>query len=190
MTFTSPTAPESLGGAIRQMRDKWGWFLAFGVALSALGFVALGYVVIGTLVSVVFNGFLMIVAGGAEILFGFRAKTWGRMALLIAAGALYVTAGLITVNHPLLAAAVFTLLLGAGLVAAGLVRLLLAFQLPADAPRWWVAIGAVVTTLLGVMILASWPGSSLVLIGTFLAIELIFQGAGWITFALGLKKSA
>lgn len=187
--MTMSSTPRSLGGAIRELREKWGWFLAFGVALTALGFLALGYVVVGTIVSVVFNGFLMIVAGAAEVMFGFRAKTWGRMALLIAAGAIYVVAGLITVNHPLLAATVFTLLLGAGLVATGIVRLVLAFQLPAEAPRWWVAIGAVVTTLLGIMILASWPGSSLVLIGTFLAIELIFQGVGWITFALGLKNA-
>lgn len=189
MSQTSP-APHSLGASIRALREKWGWFLAFGVALTALGFIALGYVVLGTIVSVVFNGFLMIIAGAAEIVLGFRARTWGRTALLIVAGALYVLAGLIAVNNPLLAATIFTLLLGAGLIATGIVRLVMAFQLPKDAPRGLVMLGAAVTTLLGVLIISSWPASSLFLIGTFLAIELIFQGAGWISFAWGLKNAS
>jgi uncharacterized membrane protein HdeD (DUF308 family) len=48
----------------------------------------------------------------------------------------------------------------------------------------------VITLLLGIIILAKWPVSSLYILGIFLGIDLVFAGVGWIFVGLGLKSRA
>ena len=56
------------------------------------------------------------------------------------------------------------------------------------APWVWVALSGLVTLLLGGMILAHWPASSLFVLGMFLGIDLIFAGTGWIAMGLALRR--
>ncbi|MBK9083516.1 MAG: DUF308 domain-containing protein [Rhizobiales bacterium] len=186
----TPARPASIGAAIDRISSNWGWFAAYGALLIALGALALVYVVSATVATVLVNGVLMAVAGVAEIAFGLRAKTWGRFILMIFAGVLYLAAGVLVWMNPLLASAAMTLMLGVALLIAGGVRFALAFQMPSDAPRAWVFLGAAATTLLGALVLAMWPGNSLVLLGTLLGVELILSGFGWISFASVLRRFA
>jgi uncharacterized membrane protein HdeD (DUF308 family) len=48
----------------------------------------------------------------------------------------------------------------------------------------------VVTLLLGLLILARWPISSLFVLGLFLGIDLVIAGASWIAIGFGLKQRA
>jgi uncharacterized membrane protein HdeD (DUF308 family) len=81
-----------------------------------------------------------------------------------------------------------TVILGAALVATGVVRIVLAFQMQTGAPWAWVAISGVITTFLGAIILIHWPVSSLYVLGMFLGIDLLFAGAGWVSFGLALRR--
>jgi uncharacterized membrane protein HdeD (DUF308 family) len=47
----------------------------------------------------------------------------------------------------------------------------------------------VITVLLGVLILARWPVSSLYILGLFLGIDLIMAGASWVGIGLGLRRA-
>jgi uncharacterized membrane protein HdeD (DUF308 family) len=67
------------------------------------------------------------------------------------------------------------------------VRAWLGFELPAGPNRGFVWLGAAVTFLLGLTIVISWPMSSLYVLGTLLGVDLLFHGAGWVSFALGLR---
>ena len=87
----------------------------------------------------------MIVAGCVEVYMGSRAKDWRHFSLWVIAGVLYLAAGVMAIANPLLASVVFTLLLGAGLFAAGAMRLYLAFKLPASQARTMVMLSAFVT---------------------------------------------
>jgi uncharacterized membrane protein HdeD (DUF308 family) len=53
-----------------------------------------------------------------------------------------------------------------------------------------VAASALITLLLGLMIVARWPTSSLYTLGIFLGIDLIFIGSGRLTIGLALNKRA
>jgi uncharacterized membrane protein HdeD (DUF308 family) len=56
-------------------------------------------------------------------------------------------------------------------------------------PWIWIALSGVVTLLVGLIILAHWPISSLFVLGLFLGIDLIFAAAGWISLGLGLREA-
>jgi uncharacterized membrane protein HdeD (DUF308 family) len=180
----------SLGEAIERLRGKWAAITAFGVLLVVLGAAALFFSLVATIVTVTLNGVLFLVAGGAEIGIGMHSRTWGRFFLWVLGGLLYIAVGVLCIVNPFLASAALTLVLGAALIAAGVVRGYLAFQLPADQPRALVFVGAAVTILLGLIIVTHWPLDSVYVLGTLLGVDLLFHGVGWVSFGMGLRPSA
>jgi uncharacterized membrane protein HdeD (DUF308 family) len=55
----------------------WGWFLAFGIALLLLGVVAIVRSVTATIVSMLFFGWLLVLASGIEIAQAVMVGHWG-----------------------------------------------------------------------------------------------------------------
>ncbi len=180
----------SLGEAVERLREKWAAITAFGVLLVVLGFAALFFSLIATIVTVTLNGVLFLIAGAAEIGIGMHAREWGRFFLWVIGGLLYVAVGVLCIVNPALASVALTLLLGAGLIAAGAVRAYLAFQIPADHPRGLVFLAAAVTILLGLIIVNGWPHNSVYVIGALLGVDLLFHGVGWVSFGMGLQARA
>ncbi len=179
--------PHSLGAAIHRLRAKWGAILAFGLLLMALGALSLAFVLFSTLAMVTLNGVFFVVAGAAEIGVGMHARSWARFFFWVIGGFIYIAAGVFCVLYPLAASAILTLLIGAGLIAAALVRAYLGFELPAGPRRSLVWLGCAVTFGLGLIIVVHWPLSSAYVLGTLLGVDLLFHGAGWVSFALGLR---
>jgi uncharacterized membrane protein HdeD (DUF308 family) len=175
---------------LEPLRVKWGWIVALGAVFLVAGFVALGSVITATVVSVTVVGAMMLVSGVAEIINAFSVKTWGKFLLWALLGALYVIAGIVTVRNPLLAATVLTLILGIDLIVSGFLRIFLAIQMAQGTPWAWVALSGVVTLLVGGMILAQWPVSSLFMLGILLGVDLMFAGVGWISMGLALKRQS
>ena len=173
---------------IAPLRAKWGWIVTLGAVYVIVGFIALGSVVVATVASVLVVGVAMIVAGIAEVINAFQVKSWGKFLLWALLGVLYVIAGFATFENPLLAAALLTLVLGASLVASGIMRIILAFSMKRETPWIWVALSGIITLLLGLLILAHWPINSVYILGLLLGIDLITVGAGWIGIGLGLRR--
>lgn len=174
--------------AVAPLRSKWGWIVALGVVYLAVGIIALGSVVTATVASVFVIGIMMLIAGVAEVISAFQIKTWGKFLVWALLGVLYIVAGFVTFQNPLLAASVFTLILGAVLVVSGIMRIILAFSMKSEMPWGWVLLSGALTLVLGLMILAHWPVSSLFILGTLLAVDLIFAGLGWIGLGLSLRR--
>jgi len=53
----------------------------------------------------------------------------------------------------------------------------------------WQALDAIITFVLGVLLVSQWPISGLWAIGLFLGIDLIFYGCVWVAIALGLRNA-
>jgi uncharacterized membrane protein HdeD (DUF308 family) len=189
MTNTSyPLSNSQVSSDTAPLRAKWGWIVALGVVYLLAGFIALGSVVMATVASVLVVGVMMIIAGVAEVFSAFQIKSWGKFLLWVLLGVLYIIAGFVTFENPLLAAALLTLILGASLVASGIMRIILAFNMKQETPWIWIVLSGVITLLLGLLILAHWPVSSLYILGLFLGIDLIMAGAGWIGLGFGLHR--
>ena len=189
MTSASDTShPSGLGSGITALHAKWGWIVALGVVYLIAGFVALGSMVMATVASVIVVGAMMIVAGVAEIIGAFQLKSWGKFLIWALLGVLYVVAGFLTFENPLLAAVLLTLFLGAALIASGVVRLFLAFSMKRESPWVWVALSGAITLLLGLLIVARWPVNSVYILGLFLGIDLVMAGVGWISLGFSLRR--
>ncbi len=184
----SPTPGGMVAGHLSELRAKWGWFVALGLLMVMAGAIALGNLVLSTVVSVLYIGVMMAVSGGAQVIHAFQVKTWGAFAFWLLDGLLFLAAGLVCIFVPMVAAEFLTLFLGVSLIIGGAFRLVAAFQLrPADG--WgWIAFSAAIAVLLGIEIIAGWPVSGLWVLGLLLGIDLVFNGIAVLFLGFGLKK--
>ena len=190
MSSTSQAVNPTDAAGLEPLRAKCGWIVALGIVYSIAGFIALGSVVLATAATVFVVGIMMVIAGVAEVINAFQIKTWGKFLLWLLLGALYIVAGFVTFENPLLAAAILTLVLGFSLLASGIMRVVLAFGMQQTMPWVWVLLSGIITFLLGLVIVAHWPVSSLYVLGIFLGVDLVIAGAGWIGIGFGLKRHA
>src|SRR6202167_2193892 len=110
------TSAHSLGEAVERLRGKWAAITAFGVLLVVLGFAALTFSLIATIVTVTLNGVLFLIAGGAEIGIGMHAREWGRFFLWVVGGLVYIAAAGLGIVHSRLPSTIPAAFLGARLL--------------------------------------------------------------------------
>jgi uncharacterized membrane protein HdeD (DUF308 family) len=167
----------------------WGWFLAFGIGLVVLGIAAVVRSVTATIVSMLFFGWLLVLACGIEIAQAIVVGHWAGFFHHLLAAILFGVVGVLIVSRPLLSAEVATVVMALLFLIGGLFQLI--GSLWVALPGWgWEAADGLITFVLGILVLAQWPASGLWVIGLFIGIDLIFYGAAWIALALGLRGSA
>ncbi len=181
MSISDPAGrrPRSLGSAAEHLKHRWGWIVAYGALSAGLGVVALVLTESATIASVLVIGTFMVVAGVVEIGIGIRSRGVARVVAWEVAGVLYLLVGLFAVALPETASAVITLLLGAGLIATGVVRVVVGFETTGTRSRGGIILAGLVTALLGLLIVVGWPASSAFVLGTFLGLDLLFYGVTW-----------
>ncbi len=184
----TPTPGGLVAGQLSELRAKWGWFVALGLLMIIAGAIALGNLVLSTVVSVLYIGVMMAISGGAQIIHSFQVKTWGAFAFWLLDGLLFLAAGIVAIVVPMVAAEMLTLLLGVSLIVGGVFRLIAAFKLRPAEGWGWIAFSAVIAILLGIEIIAGWPLSGLWVLGLLLGIDLIFNGVAVLFLGFGLKK--
>jgi uncharacterized membrane protein HdeD (DUF308 family) len=184
----STMTESSVASELAPLRAKSGWIVALGVVYVIAGLIALGSVMFATVVTVFVVGIMMLIAGVAEVFNAFQIKSWGKFLVWLLLGLLYIVAGFVTFENPLLAAAVLTLFLGFSLIFSGVMRIFLGFSMKVGTPWMWVVLSGIITLLLGLVIVVHWPVSGLYILGLFLGIDLIIVGIGWIGVGFGLKQ--
>lgn len=165
------------------------WVAGILAALElVLGFILLSFPFLLGVSAVWVAGFVLSVAGLVRLLQGITRsenRWWNLVAAL-----LYLVVGVFTVIMPVLSMEWWTLLIGASLITAGIMRMGVAITLWADNGRFWRILNALVSLVLGVMIVWGWPESSVWLIGTLIAVEMIFSGWTLMFLALSRREEA
>jgi uncharacterized membrane protein HdeD (DUF308 family) len=165
---------------------SWGWFLFFGIGLAVLGIAAIVRSVAATVVSMLFFGWLLLIAAGIEVVQTVMSGRETGMFQHLAAAVLFGVVGLLIVWRPVVSAEILTLLMGAFFLVTGLFQIV--GPMLTSLPDWgWHVVNGIITLLLGILVLAQWPASGLWLIGMFVGIDLLFYGIAWITVALHLR---
>lgn len=163
---------------------NWHWTWIWGILLIILGILAISFAVFTTLLSILFVGALLFVSGLIIFIDACMGwwKKWSVFLIQLGIAILYVAAGIIVMQNPIMASVTLTLLLGALYIGIGIARIVYSYPAYIPQRRWRMGSG-VVTLILGLLILANWPAASLWLIGLFIGIDLIF--VGWTYLMLG-----
>lgn len=169
-------SPSGSAAAMEHLHHTWGWFVGLGIVLMGLGAIAIASAVAATLVSVLVFGWLLIIGGVFEAVYAFWQERWSAFFIDLTIGILYAVVGFMIVANPTAAAVTLTLLVAMFLILAGLFRSVAA--LAVRPLHWgWLLLHGLISLVLGIAIWQQWPLSGLWVIGLFVGIELLLNGA-------------
>lgn len=171
--------------------ENWLRFLIWGIVLTVIGLFAIYASTFATLLTMVILGFVVFFSG--SIIFvdalTFWWGKWSGFFLHLVVALLYLAVGMILIMNPLEGSISLTLLLGIFYLIIGLFRIFNSSS--TQTPRWgWALFSGLINFVLGVLILANWPSSSLFIIGLFVGIDLVFVGWSYIMAGLAGKAIA
>lgn len=165
-------------GADELREATWGWWLALLIGLAS---VAAGVIVIAKpsnslkTLAVIFGIFILL-DGIIGLVGAIIGRTTNR-GLLTVLSVLSVVVGVLLVRHPLGGVRAVALLVGIWLIAAGIVRLVAAFEIP-DHRLWRIAV-ALVLGIFGIVIVAE-PHIGYTTLAVITGIGFILYGIGMI----------
>jgi uncharacterized membrane protein HdeD (DUF308 family) len=166
---------------------SWWLYLVLGIVLLIAGVFVLGDAVLASVVSALFIGWAILIAGIIEIVHAFSAREWKGFLLDLLLGALYIAGGWILVSNPLAATISLTLALGIIWIASGIFRIVLASALWREG-GWGILFSGLLAVLAGGLILAEWPASGLWVLGFLLGIDLIVHGIAWMGYSFSVRS--
>ncbi len=175
------------GASYSSIAGKWGWFVALGFVLIALGILAWIDVVMVTIASTIVIGALLLVGGVFQLIHAFMNPGWRGFVFGLLAGVLYVIGGVLIISEPVQGAILLTILLVAAIIVGGIVRIVLALR-HREVHAWGlILLSGLVSFVVGGLLYANMPWPGLWLLGTLIAVELFVQGAGWLYFGVALR---
>ncbi len=154
--------------------------------LLVLGIAAIVRSVAATVVTMLFFGWLLVLAAGIEIAQAVMVGHWAGFFYHLLAAVLFGVAGLMLATRPVISAEAVTILMALFFLVGGLFQVIASIAVTLPGWGWQVADG-IITFILGALVLAQWPISGLWVIGLFVGIDLIFYGGAWIALALNLR---
>lgn len=165
------------------------WFFWLGLALTVLGIAAISAATLTTVITVTVLG-LFITLGSVFLILDtlkFWWGNWGGFFLHLIVAILYLIAGLMLIEYPLIGSMSITFILGVAYVVIGMFRLIYVFntRLHGSSVAFF---NGLISLLIGILILQSWPDSSLFILGLFVGIDLLFVGLAYIFMSLSVKR--
>jgi len=171
---------------LEALQKRWSWILGLGIALIVLGTIACGSVVVTSLATMVFVGWLMILGGVLEAGHAFTCKAWSGFFVDLLSGVLYTVAGFFIVANPGASAVALTFVIAMYLIFGGVFRIMM--TLVRRFEHWpWFLLHGVVNLVLGIAIWRQWPFSGLWVIGLFVGIDLVLNGWSLVMLAFAVR---
>lgn len=182
----TPLQKQIFGEAVKHS----GKLIAIGVLLVICGMLGLIAETAFSFASISILGAVAFVGGVFMAIHAFQSKGWRTFLIQSLFAALYIGLGVFVWMAPLAALEGLTIWLAALFLVTGVLRLIAAFQNGSGASMLWPALSGVLTIILGVMILNSWPEGATWVPGLLLAIELLLQGWALIFIGLAIKRAS
>jgi len=173
-----------------EIKNRSAWSIFMGVVTAALGVFLIVYPLAAAAMTTVLLGWALIFVGIAHFVFALNSQTAGNFFLKVFLSVLYGISGIALAFFPIVGVAALTGVLGTLLlIQAGLLTVT-AFQLkPLDG--WgWLLVDAGASLLLGIMIIAQWPFSSVWAIGTLVGVSVLMGGISRIMISAKLRSGA
>ena len=165
------------------------WLVALlAVAELILGFVLLSFPYFLGASAVWVMGVVLLVVGLMRLIQVFTRpgyRLWNLLAAVI-----YFCLGAAFILRPEFSMAAITLVIGLALLIGGVLRLGVSFSLRHEQGSAWRFFNAIISIVLGAIVTWSWPQSSFWLIGTIIAVEMIFSGWTLLFLALAPRRSS
>ncbi len=174
----------------KELKSASGWGMVWGILTMLCGFMAIGAPFASGLALTMVFGIALLAAGVSMLIYAFQAPSLGKTVLKLLFAGLTIAVGIAILAQPGIALVKLTLILGAFFVADGIMGFIVAWSVRPEKGWGWLIFNALITVVLGVMILNGWPESSLVVIGLLVGIRLVFAGMTMLTLGTAGRQVA
>ncbi|NHQ75786.1 hypothetical protein HAT86_15140 [Roseovarius gahaiensis] len=164
--------------------------LVIGALSLVGGITALLNPLAATLSAELLAGYVFVAIGMLMLLSIFTDDSWRSRLLSLALGAAILAIGVSLVSNPLKGVLQLTVVVAVLMLVMGVLRVFLAFWVPATRLKIMLILSGFVSLVLGAMILTSFPFSAAVALGILLAVELISSGISLISLGLAARDRA
>ncbi|HEY3637612.1 MAG TPA: DUF308 domain-containing protein [Rhizomicrobium sp.] len=183
----STVADSLFHGRLRASSSRLLWL---GLAIMLVGFAALVFPILSTLVAALFVGWVFLVSGGFMLFGSFSIHGTGPFFGSLLLSLLSIAAGIFLIFNPLAGAVALTLMIGVIFIFQGAFEIFFAFE--SRPHRGWVGmlISGIASIVMAILIAAGWPAISLVVLGILLGVNLVTTGIGYILISRSLQPAA
>ncbi|MFI8006338.1 HdeD family acid-resistance protein [Streptomyces sp. NPDC086010] len=171
----------------RKLNRSFGALALLGVLLVVAGLVGLVYTAVATLTTMILFGWLLLVGGLVGLLHAVQARGTPYFWLGVVVAALNIAAGVVVIRNPVGTAEALTMFAALLFLTGGVFRLVGSVVVRGPQFGWTLLQGAF-GLVLGALVLADWPHSSLYVLGCFFSLALLFDGLGLIAMGVGGRR--
>lgn len=175
---------------VGEIKSRSGWAIFMGVVTAALGVFLMLYPMFTATITTVLLAWTLIFVGIAQFVFALSSQKAGQFLWKLLSSTVYVGGGTLLAVTPVAGVAALTGILGGLLLVQSVLQAITAFQLKPLEGWGWFLFDAVWALLLGVMILAQWPFSSVWAIGTLVGVSVMMSGISRIFIAGTIRTGA
>lgn len=174
----------------QQLKKLSGWGMVWGILTILFGLMAIGAPFVSGLAVAMLVGIALLAAGISMTIFSFQAPSLGKVLIKLLFGGLTVLAGIAVLAQPGMALVNLTILLGVYFLVDGFMTFVVAWNVKPQDGWGWLVFNALVTVVLGVMILKGWPETALWVVGMLVGIRLVFSGITMLTLGTAGRQLA
>jgi uncharacterized membrane protein HdeD (DUF308 family) len=178
-----------LGETRRLIAEKWGWFLALGIALIVAGLAAIAFPLLGTIAVKIMLGWLFLIGGVLMIMHAFQAPGWQGFFWELLVGILYAVAGAYLAFFPLTGLLTLAILLAVMFIIEGVFEVMQAFRVRPHEGWGFLLLSGIAALAVGVLITLSLPSSAEWALGLLAGINLLFSGWSYVFLALAGRRA-
>src|SRR5262245_4918493 len=164
------------------------WSIGLSVLIMIAGLIAIALPMIAGIAFTVIVGWLLIVAGAAHLAFAWGARRPSMVVWQVLLGLAYAFIGLYVLVNPVAGLAGLTFAIAVYLFVEGILEFVLSFQLRPAAGSGWLLVDGIVTLLLAIMILGTWPSSSAWVVGTLVGVSIFFSGITRLMLSMTVRR--
>jgi uncharacterized membrane protein HdeD (DUF308 family) len=192
MSTNQPDLAKFQQAVANALHAHWKLYLAEGIVLLALGFIAIVVPPLATLAVTILLAWLFLLSGVMGLITTFWMRHAPGFWWSLVSGALAVLVGASLLAMPLSGALSLTIVLVAFFMIEGVVSIMFALDHKRElSGRWgWMLASGVVDLVLGTMILAGLPSTAAWAIGLLVGINMMFGGSALIGMALHARDAS
>lgn len=193
MSMSSPPSnSEGLQAGAQLIRKHWALFLVEGIALIALGFLAIGVPLAAGLAVEIILGWILLIGGFVGLAAAIAARRLPAFGWTLLSAGLSILAGAALLWSPAQGVLSLTIVLIAFFALDGVTMIMMALGQRAHMPQgWgWLLANGVIDLFLAGVIFWGLPASAAWALGTLVGIDLLFAGSALSAISMGARQQA
>jgi uncharacterized membrane protein HdeD (DUF308 family) len=170
------------------VRRVTGWSIALSVLMIIAGMLAIASPFVAGLAITRVVGWLLLFSGVLHFVYAFRGSSVAAVLWECLLATVYALVGFYVLANPAVGLATLTLVIASYLFVEAILEFAAWYMTRRESGSGWLLFDGIVTLLLAVMILSTWPSSKLWAIGTLVGVSMLFSGISRLMMASAVRR--